>query len=219
MGKLILVLGGARSGKSNFAMECAKRSNPDCANASAYAEATADRSSGRSVLYIATYKRFGDKEMEERIKNHKRIRPPNWKVVEEPIELSPAIKKRAKNFKTVLVDCITLWVSNLIFEKKSADEISARVQNLINTIKKANSRFIIVSNEVGLGVVPDTKLGREFRDIAGRVNQTIARSSNEVYFMVAGIPVKIKSVRVSHHQNSGGQAPCQGARVLQKELE
>jgi adenosyl cobinamide kinase/adenosyl cobinamide phosphate guanylyltransferase len=172
MGKLILVLGGARSGKSNFAMAQAKNY--------------------KSVLYIATYRRTNDGEMEERIRNHKKVRPKDWKIEEEPVGLSSTIKKRADDFDIVLIDCITLWVSNLILKKKSAEEISGITQELINAIKKANSEFIIVSNETGLGVVPDTKLGREFRDIAGRVNQAIARSSEEVYFVTAGIPMKIK---------------------------
>jgi len=176
MGKLTFILGGARSGKSNFAMAQAKKY--------------------RSVLYIATYRRTGDREMEERIKNHRMSRPKNWKVVEGPIDLMLAIKKNVENYKVILIDCITLWVSNLIFKRKTAEEISIETQKLVDTIKKTNSRFIIVSNEVGLGVVPDTKLGRKFRDVAGRVNQIIAQNSNEVYFMVAGIPMKIKGERI-----------------------
>ena len=171
MGKLTLVLGGARSGKSNFAMERAKKAN--------------------SVLYIATYRRTGDKEMEGRIKNHKKIRPKNWKVVEEPIDLSKAIKRKAKNFQVILIDCITLWISNLILKEKTAQEILEEVQRLMTMIKRTNSKFILVSNEVGLGVVPDTKLGREFRDIAGMVNQIITQNAHQMYFMVAGIPMKI----------------------------
>ena len=196
MGKLTFILGGARSGKSSFAMERAKKS--------------------RSVFYIATYRRTGDadslntasrirmyrdREMEERIQKHKRVRPKNWKVAEEPINLSLAIKKKTENFQIILIDCITLWVSNLILKRKTAEEISIEAQKLVDTIKKANSRFILVSNEVGLGLVPDAKLGRIFRDIAGRVNQIIAENADEVYFMVAGIPVKIKSVKVSEHQS------------------
>jgi len=134
--------------------------------------------------------------MEERIKNHRMSRPKNWKVVEGPIDLMLAIKKNVENYKVILIDCITLWVSNLIFKRKTAEEISIETQKLVDTIKKTNSRFIIVSNEVGLGVVPDTKLGRKFRDVAGRVNQIIAQNSNEVYFMVAGIPMKIKGERI-----------------------
>jgi len=180
MKKIVFITGGARSGKSKFAMERAKKS--------------------KSVLCVATYRRTGDKEMEERIKNHKMARPKNWRVMEEPVELSKIIKKAARNFKVVLIDCITLWVSNLILKRKTMEDISKKTQELINTLKKTDSIFIIVSNEVGLGVVPDTKMGRRFRDIAGKVNQIIAGNANEVYFMVAGIPMRVKkcqSIRVS----------------------
>lgn len=172
MGKLILVLGGARSGKSRFAIEYIKNL--------------------KSVLCIATYKQANDKEMDERIKRHRENRPKEWKVLEEPIELEKIIKKYAKRFKIILIDCVTLWISNLLLGKKTLEEILEEARNLIETIEKAKSKFILVSNEVGLGIVPDTKLGRRFRDIAGTVNQIIAGNADEVYFMIAGIPIKVK---------------------------
>ncbi len=171
MGELTLILGGVRSGKSKFAVECAKGMD--------------------SVLYIATYKRIGgDKEMEERIEKHIMARPRDWKVVEEPIELNEVIGREA-GVKIILIDCVTLWVSNLIMNKNTVEEISDRTMNLVRMIKKSSVRFILVSNEVGMGIAPHTKLGRRFRDIAGVVNQIIAEAAEQVYFVVAGIPIKV----------------------------
>ena len=172
MSKIIFVTGGARSGKSRFAVERAKRSN--------------------SVLYIATCRRSNDKEMQKRIKMHVQHRPASWKVAEEPIKLKEVIEKNAKFFKVVLIDCLTLWVTNMILAKKSEAEILDEISNVIKTMKKKKALFIIVSNEVGMGLVPVTKLGRYFRDVAGKVNQVVAKMSNEVYLLVSGISLKIK---------------------------
>jgi len=173
MGKLVFILGGARSGKSRFAAEYAGKSKP--------------------VLYIATYKRTGDKEMEERIRRHKKNRPEGWKVLEEPVELSRAIRQNLTHRGiSIIIDCITLWVSNLLLKKKNLEEILEETDCLLKTIKNTDATFILVSNEVGMGVVPVTRMGRKFRDIAGIVNQTIARDADEVYFMLAGIPIKMR---------------------------
>ena len=173
MGKLTFILGGVRSGKSRFANKLAAKH--------------------KSVLYIATYRRCsGDREMEERVKDHRESRPRTWKVVEEPVNLGSVIEKYGGKYKVILIDCITLWVSNLMLSGKSANSINLSAYKLISAVKKISSESILVSNEVGLGVVPDTKMGRKFRDIAGSVNQVIAQSANEVYFMAAGIPLVIK---------------------------
>jgi len=176
MGKLTFILGGARSGKSRFANGLAAKH--------------------KSVLYIATYRRCaGDREMEERVKKHKENRPRTWKVIEEPVDLCSVIKKYGGKYKVVLIDCITLWVSNLMLSGKNSGGINLSVCKLANAVKKVCPVSILVSNEVGLGVVPDTKMGRNFRDIAGSVNQAIAQSADAVYFMIAGIPLVIKELK------------------------
>jgi len=107
-------------------------------------------------------------------------------------KIKRGIEKNAKFFKVVLIDCLTLWVTNMILAKKSEAEILDEISNVIKTMKKKKALFIIVSNEVGMGLVPVTKLGRYFRDVAGKVNQVVAKMSNEVYLLVSGISLKIK---------------------------
>jgi adenosylcobinamide kinase / adenosylcobinamide-phosphate guanylyltransferase len=185
MGKIVLITGGARSGKSTYAEELAK-------------------SFGQKVMYIATSIAFDD-EMKDRIKKHKDRRPSSWNTYEGYRDLK-LVYKTKETFEVILLDCITVMISNLIY-----DYIGEEVDNLkeedINEIEKSimmelsnfideaalnRQTVIIVTNELGCGIVPEYKLGRIFRDIAGRANQYIASRAEEVYLTVCGIPMKIK---------------------------
>ncbi|MBU0567921.1 bifunctional adenosylcobinamide kinase/adenosylcobinamide-phosphate guanylyltransferase [bacterium] len=168
---LILILGGARSGKSRFAVKLASTLKGE-------------------KTYLATASAL-DPEMEERIKEHKRERPKQYKTVEEPLEIERVFKD-SKPSKIVLLDCLTLWISNCLLSHKSEEQILARLNSFLSLAKENNACLIIVSNEVGQGIVPRNKLARRFRDIAGLANQLAAKEANEVYWMVAGIPTKIK---------------------------
>ncbi|ERM91578.1 adenosylcobinamide kinase [Caldanaerobacter subterraneus subsp. yonseiensis KB-1] len=179
---VILVTGGARSGKSEFAEKLAYERGKD------------------DVLYIATSLPI-DEEMKERIKRHRERRPSSWETVEAYKGLDKEILKREK--KVVLIDCLTVMISNLLMEVdltwenstlEQIDEIEDRISQEVDKILIVSSgvEIIIVTNEVGMGLVPEYKLGRIFRDIAGRMNKKVAEASKEVYLMISGIPVKIK---------------------------
>lgn len=185
MGKLILVTGGARSGKSTFAEDMVRKL-------------------GEKVIYIATSAACDD-EMKDRIKRHREQRPAGWLTVEAYKDMDLNLKDRLTGMDAVLLDCITIMVSNLMLEKAmdwegiSADEINKveagvkeEVEKLINVANEAPVPFVIVTNELGMGVVPPYELGRAVRDIAGRANQMLAKTAEEVYLCVSGIPVKIK---------------------------
>lgn len=185
MSKLILVTGGARSGKSNFAEGlCRDRKN--------------------STAYIATSTPF-DEEMKDRVRKHKESRPTNWKTYEIFKDIYSIISDLGENHQTVILDCVTLLVNNLMFEHeidfnnctpKETNEmekyIKQQVEKLIEEIKKTDLYFVIVTNELGMSLVPDNKLCRVYSDIVGRINQYIAKYADEVYFVVSGIPMKIK---------------------------
>ncbi len=172
MGKIIFISGGARSGKSTFAIQEAKKHKG-------------------KIAFIATCEPK-DREMKKRIALHKISRPKNWTIFEEPIDIEPCIKSCSSGFKTIIVDCLTLWITNLIMNRMPSRLIEERIKKLINAIDKIKADCIIVTNEVGLGIVPGNKLARDFRDIAGRINQIVAQKSKTVYFMVSGIPWRIK---------------------------
>lgn len=166
-GRRILVLGGARSGKSR------------------HAEGLAEGIAG-DRLYIATA-RPGDEEMAARIATHRRRRGPGWTTLETPIALPEALA--GANAPFVLVDCITLWISNLLL----ADiDIAPRVEALAEALVARPGTVAVVSNEVGLGIVPDNALARRFRDEAGLTNQRLAQACDEVVFLAAGLPLKLK---------------------------
>jgi len=171
MNKITLILGGARSGKSSYALSLAKRY--------------------KKVAFIATCQGL-DKEMRQRIKLHKETRPKHWETFEEPRELTKLLVKMDNSFDCIVIDCLTLLVSNLILSANSQKQIIEKVQESLLILNKKKARIILVSNEVGLGLVPANKLGRKFRDIAGKVNQIVASSANEVLFIVAGLPLNIK---------------------------
>ena len=171
MGKITFILGGARSGKSTHAVILAKKH--------------------RKVAFIATCQPL-DKEMHERIQLHKEARPKNWKTFEEPKDIEGLLRKIGNEFECVIIDCLTLLVSNLILDGYKKEEILKKIEAMLIILRKKKAMVIMVSNEVGLGLVPANRLGRDFRDIAGKVNQAAAKEADEVFFTVSGIPMKIK---------------------------
>jgi adenosylcobinamide kinase/adenosylcobinamide-phosphate guanylyltransferase len=186
MGKLILVLGGARSGKSTYAQKLA-------------GEITTGSS---KVAYVATGVACDD-EMRARVEQHRRSRPPQWATIEAPTEVAQVIQRAGEEYAVMIVDCLTTLVTNWLAERGQLEEptesmveleaaVLGLVENLIRAAKGVRASVIVVSNEVGLGVVPSFKAGRVFRDLAGLANQFIAREADEVYVMWAGIPQKIK---------------------------
>lgn len=172
MGKITFILGGARSGKSRKAIDLARE----------YAG---------KVAFIATCQAL-DKEMARRISEHKRSRPTAWKTFECPKDISSALEDCGDKFAVIIIDCLTLWVSNLLLAGVKDKNIAGDIKRVISAIKKIRSDCIIVSNEVGLGIVPDNELGRDFRDIAGRVNQVVAQGADEVIFMVSGLAMRLQ---------------------------
>lgn len=180
MGKrLIFLLGGARSGKSYTAEQWA-------------------RENGNCVLYVATAQAFDD-DMRDRVAQHQADRPDHWHTLEAPRKTYKAIADFQGEYDTVLLDCITFLVSNILLDlpedttQLSANEMTlTQVDKLLDVYNKSDARWLIVSNEVGMGVVPPTRLGRFFRDMLGRANQRIAEHADEVQLLVAGIPWKLK---------------------------
>jgi adenosylcobinamide kinase/adenosylcobinamide-phosphate guanylyltransferase len=172
MGKMIFVTGGARSGKSRFAESLAE-------------------SFGAPLCYIATCE-ARDPEMAERIAAHQARRTDAWLTVEEPLRLAEALKNADGRFSAMLVDCVTLWLSNLILCHEDDGRALAEARLLEDSIAALETPLILVSNEVGMGIVPDNALARAFRDLAGRTNQILAAAADEVYVMISGIPLKLK---------------------------
>lgn len=186
MGKIVLVTGGARSGKSSFAEEFVKNS-------------------GSNILYIATAVPFDD-EMKDRIRIHQQSRINTWTTYEGFENLDKIIESRGENYDGILLDCITVMMTNIIFNYPGFDEenldsltlykiegyIVNEINRMVSCAKSKDLTMIMVTNEVGSGLVPESKLGRVFRDMAGRINQIIAKQAEEVYLLVSGIPMKIK---------------------------
>jgi adenosylcobinamide kinase / adenosylcobinamide-phosphate guanylyltransferase len=168
-GRCLLVLGGARSGKSH------------------YAEARAE-AAGERLCYIATAEAY-DAEMADRIARHRTRRGEGWTTVEAPLELPAAIADTAGDGIVLLVDCLTLWLSNLILAERDPD---AETERLLRAVRLAGGTTILVSNEVGLGIVPDNALARRFRDAAGLANQRVAGIADEVVLVTAGLPLTLK---------------------------
>lgn len=188
-GSLIFILGGARSGKSIFAEELAKNLS------------LSKDLKFKKVVYIATYN-GNDTEMLERIKKHKNKRPKEWETleIEKISDISLSIRKIENSI--IIVECLTIIVSNLLFEshekitEETEESAINKVLNLIKSIKKSNNIVIVVSNEVGQGIVPENKLARSYRDILGRANQLMAKNADKFYVMFAGIPVEIKNKKI-----------------------
>jgi len=168
-----LVLGGARSGKSRHASERAA-------------------ASGLPVIYVATAQGL-DAEMSARIAQHKQERPAGWKTVEAPLDLPRALIALVRPGRCVLVDCLTLWLTNVMLAAgQDAARLQAEIDALLGALGRVQGRVILVSNEVGMGLVPDTPLGRAFRDEQGRLNQKVAALSRRVVFIAAGLPLLLK---------------------------
>lgn len=179
----VLVTGGARSGKSSYAQDYAARS-------------------GKPVLFAATAE-VGDDEMRRRIEAHRKSRPAGWRTLEAPKDVGRRIREEISDSKLVLIDCMTLLVSNAIGSFLSADGIDIdeqkaeaavmqEIDGLIGCLRTIKADFLIVTNEVGLGLVPDNKLGRVYRDLLGKANQMLAQEVDEVYFMISGLPIRVK---------------------------
>ena len=165
-----LVLGGARSGKSRFAEKLIE-------------------ASGRDPVYIATAQAHDD-EMSSRIATHRERRGGNWRTVEAPLDLAGALVAEDGEGRALLVDCLTLWLTNLIMAEV---DIGAEMNKLIKALSDISAPVVFVSNEVGLGIVPENEMARAFRDHAGRLNQEIAALANTVWFIAAGLPMALKS--------------------------
>ena len=195
--QLILILGGARSGKSTFADRLAA-------------------SSGRSVAFIATAT-AGDDEMRERIARHRASRPQGWHTLEEPLDLVRAVRQAAELADVLLLDCVTLWLGNMLLQEPGQhdkigegeeefnttgglfdDRAVKEIEALLVAVKSLgpNKTLIVVTNEVGLGIVPANPLGRLYRDTLGYVNQRLAQAADHVYLMVAGMAVDVKRLHV-----------------------
>jgi len=166
---LTFILGGARSGKSNFALKLAD---------------------GKVVAFIATALPLDD-EMKKRIEKHKKERPSHWKTIEVPEDIIQAIKE-VKDEDCIIIDCLTLWISDLI-EKYSDEYIFKRAEEIAYYARSIDKEVIVISNEVGLGIVPEYPLARRYRDILGRVNQIFTNLAQKVYFMISGIPMEVKN--------------------------
>jgi adenosylcobinamide kinase/adenosylcobinamide-phosphate guanylyltransferase len=143
-------------------------------------------------IFIATAVPF-DAEMQDRVRRHQKERGSGWRTVEVPLALPEALVEHSRPDRVILVDCLTLWVSNLLLEWSDPAAVEGRIVELIKAVQACAGPVILVSNEVGLGVVPDSRLGRQFRDLAGMANQAVAAGADEVIMAVAGIPVVIKA--------------------------
>ncbi len=168
-GHCVFVLGGARSGKSRHAETLAEVS-------------------GLERHYVATGRAFDD-EMRERITLHRESRGGLWTTHEEPVDLAGVLRRIDAPDRVVLVDCLTLWVTNLMLDEC---DVAAESAHLVSILPTLQARLILVSNEVGLGIVPENRMAREFRDHAGRLHQMVAAVATEVYFVAAGLPLKMK---------------------------
>jgi adenosylcobinamide kinase / adenosylcobinamide-phosphate guanylyltransferase len=169
--KIIFITGGARSGKSTYALK------------------DASMISGNKA-YIATAEAL-DEEMRNRIENHKKQRGKDWDTYEEPLRIAEVIQEIDGKYNAIVIDCLTLWLSNIM---QSRLNISQEIAKLVETLNITHhtSHIYLVSNEVGMGIVPENEMARRFRDMAGILNQKVAEISDEVYLLVAGIPMKIK---------------------------
>jgi len=174
--EIVFVIGGCRSGKSRQALE------------------TAGAMAGSRKIFIATCIPH-DVEMKQRVDRHQKERGRDWRTVETPVELPQAIAENSRQADVLLVDCLTLWISNLLLETDDDEIILKQVLSLTQSVRSAGCPIVLVSNEVGTGIVPENKLARRFRDLVGSANQAVAAQADRVVWMVAGIPVMIKGNR------------------------
>ena len=171
--RLILVGGGARSGKSRFALTLARRL-------------------GARRLFVATGQAQDD-EMRARIQRHQQSRGPDFATLEEPLALAGALGD-VKDVDVVVIDCLTLWLANVLLDGKTPDQIETRVREFSAVLVRRSFHAIVVTNEVGLGIVPETPLGRVFRDVAGSAHQELSQAADEVYFAALGTMLRLKPV-------------------------
>lgn len=171
-GTVTLVLGGVRSGKSRYALELARPL--------------------QRVAFIATA-RASDGEMQEKIRRHKLERPESWKTIEEPLELARVVEEQAAQFDLLLIDCLTIFAANLL-DVAEGDPLNAaaRLDRLLDALRASSASVVLVSNEVGSGVVPAYPAGRRYRDLLGEINQRVAAVADNVVLLVAGLPLALK---------------------------
>lgn len=172
MGRIIFITGGVRSGKSSYAVKLAGKMN-------------------REVIFLATGS-AKDGEMRKRISVHRKARPSHWKTIEEGKDLASVLSTINSPPKVLIIDCLTFLVSNLLLSRYTEESILKSIEEIAKLILESSHTAIVVSNEVGWGVVPNSSLGRKFRDVLGKANQMMAEYAQEVYLMVSGIPVKLK---------------------------
>jgi len=170
-GRVILVLGGAASGKSQAALDLAGQTGPRA--------------------FVATGQAL-DREMKARIERHQATRSSDWVTAEVPIDLGKWCIKNGKYYQTIVIDCLTLWLSNLQRPGLRDNDASEATAKMLHAIRATRARVVIVSNELGLGLVPATKAVRAFRDLAGKVNQQVAAEADEVYLTISGFPMRVK---------------------------
>lgn len=178
--RLIFLLGGARSGKSRYAI-------------------TWGREHGHNVLFVATAQALDD-EMRDRIAHHRAQRPAHWRTLEAPLNVGEAIQAARAAHDTLIVDCLTLLTANVLMalpancsQEEATNQVLHEIDGLLRAYDHLESTWLVVSNEVGMGVVPPTRLGRLFRDALGIANQRVAQAADEVLLLVAGLPWQLKS--------------------------
>lgn len=186
MGQMTLILGGVRSGKSRFAQDLARELGGD------------------DVLFVATAEAC-DEEMSRRIDMHQQSRPDTWRTLEQPCGIGKVIAEISPSPRVVLLDCLTLLISNIVLQYEEGVDLPeahmrAEIADLIRTVKQQDSTMIIVSGEVGMGLVPESRMGRLFRDLLGWANQLIASEATSTYLMVAGLPINVASIASSVQQ-------------------
>ncbi|MDR4495596.1 MAG: bifunctional adenosylcobinamide kinase/adenosylcobinamide-phosphate guanylyltransferase [Nitrospirales bacterium] len=169
--KLIFVLGGARSGKSTFALQQGQVKSPRA--------------------FLATGEPF-DSEMANRIRKHRRSRGRGWVTIEVPTKISDWLDEEGAAYPSIVVDCLTLWLNNLLRNKVRPAQVPIHVKAFLRAVRACPGQIVVVSNELGLGLVPGDAGSRQFRDIAGRMNQLVAAEADEVYFLVSGLPLRLK---------------------------
>jgi len=169
----VFVTGGCRSGKSKYALQ------------------TAEKIGATRRIYIATCVPQDD-EMKQRVTQHQKQRSRTWVTVEAPLDLPRSIAENSPAADVMLIDCLTLWMSNLLMEARDEAVLKNKIEQLVRALAQADCPVVVVSNEVGTGIVPENRLARQFRDIVGWLNQSVAARAHRVVWMVAGIPVTIK---------------------------
>ena len=169
--EIVLVLGGARSGKSSWALDYVEKSY-------------------HSYMFLATAEVM-DEEMADRVDLHRKARGPKWQLREEPLEIAEVLTSTGGDVEAILIDCMTIWLSNVLL-KKGAEKVPAYRNALLEALVQSRQSVVIVSNEVGSGIVPERPLGRQYRDMAGSLNQKLAAAADQALLIVAGLPIFLK---------------------------